>query len=239
MKNMFENFNGSERFDIQYNDDTGKHFGVFLYDYPEISQAKHNYITYSVPGRNGELIGTTDYLSNITIRCTFSVLHRKLMSKMRDLKRWLSGTGQLKFSDTADGFYEVLKVNHESLERELRKYGRFTVAFTCYPYEFACNGQFMRDTIKHNGYDRCMPLYEITGDGECVLTVNGKSVKALISKNLTIDTRLGIAYQKGNVLMNTSITGNYENLWIPHGDCSVAISDGFDLKIMPRWGYDA
>ena len=84
-----------------------------------------------------------------------------------------------------------------------------------------------------------MPLYEITGDGECVLTVNGKSVKALISKNLTIDTRLGIAYQKGNVLMNTSITGNYENLWIPHGDCSVAISDGFDLKIMPRWGYDA
>lgn len=39
--------------------------------------------------------------------------------------------------------------------------------------------------------------------------------------------------------MNTSITGNYENLWIPHGDCSVAISDGFDLKIMPRWGYDA
>ena len=121
MKNMFENFNGSERFDIQYNDDTGKHFGVFLYDYPEISQAKHNYITYSVPGRNGELIGTTDYLSNITIRCTFSVLHRKLMSKMRDLKRWLSGTGQLKFSDTADCFYEVLKVNHESLERELRK----------------------------------------------------------------------------------------------------------------------
>ena len=29
MKNMFENFNGSERFDIQYNDDTGKYFGVF------------------------------------------------------------------------------------------------------------------------------------------------------------------------------------------------------------------
>ena len=65
MKNMFENFNGSERFDIQYNDDTGKHFGVFLYDYPEISQAKHNYITYSVPGRNGELIGTTDYLLSL------------------------------------------------------------------------------------------------------------------------------------------------------------------------------
>lgn len=230
-----------EKYDLQFNQNTGQDFGIILYDYPEIEQAKHNYNTYSIPGRDGELVSSDDHLSNITVKCTFSVLSKRLIPKIREIKQWLSGTGKLKFTDTADVFYEVLKVECDSIERELRNYGKFSVIFTCYPYEFAIEGQYPRkiEEIRHNGYDKCMPLYEIWGDGQCVLTVNGKSMGATVYGNLIIDSRLMLAYMAGNVLMNTSVTGKYEDLWLPHGDCSISITDGFVLKVTPRWGWKA
>ena len=229
------------KYDLQFNQNTGRDFGIIMYDYPEIEQAKHNYTTYSIPGRDGELISSEDYRSNITVKCTFSVLSKRLMPKIREIKRWLSGTGRLKFTDTADAFYEVVKVEHDSIERELRNYGKFSTIFTCYPYEFTIEGQYPRksEELWHNGYDECMPLYEIRGNGECVLTVNEKNVSATVHGNLTIDSRLMLSYMAENVLMNTSVTGKYEDLWLPHGDCSISITKGFDLKITPRWGWKA
>jgi len=226
-----------KRYEIQYKDGTGRDFGVFLYDYPEISSAKHNYLSYSVPGMDGELIGDEDCLGNITIRCQFSVLSNQLMPSVRRLKQWLSGTGRLSFSDTADCFFEVLKIEHGSIERELREYGRFTVIFICYPYEFTLDGQNPFTSIKYNGYDTCMPLYKITGQGECVLTVNGKAMKATVYDNLTIDTRLFIAFQSGGTIRNTYVSGKYRFMWLPHGDCDISVSSGFELEITPRWGY--
>ena len=85
-----------EKYDLQFNQSAGRDFGIIMYDYPEIEQAKHNYNTYSIPGRDGELVSSDDHLSNITVKCTFSILSKRLIPKMREIKRWLSGTGRLK-----------------------------------------------------------------------------------------------------------------------------------------------
>lgn len=230
-----------DRYDIEYNGDTGVKHNVLLYDYPEIEQAKRNYNIYHVPGRNGELISTGQYLGNITIGCVFSVISENFMNYVHDLKRWLSGNGKLRLHDTPDAFYEVLKVEYESIERELRQYGQFTVRFVCYPYEFKNDGQmeFEREECKYNPYDRCMPLYKITGEGQCTLNVNDKTMTANVGQSLKIDSRRMIAYREDGEMMNTSVVGDYENLWLSPRDNSISISTGFKLKIVPRWGYDA
>lgn len=226
-------------YDIQYNGGTGKSCGVLLYDYPVIEQAKRNYDVYSVPGRNGELISADEYLSNVTIKCTFSVISKTFMQHIRKIKQWLSGTGKLILSDTPETFWEVLKVEYDSVEREMRRYGRFTVNFVCYPYEFRIDGQRAVGALKFNPCDLCMPLYSITGEGNCSLTVNGYTMSADVGQNLTIDTRRQIAYREDGGLMNTAVRGDYEKLWIPNGDCKVSITSGFKLQITPRWGYNA
>lgn len=237
MKEIIKRLAEGKRYDIEYRGDTGSHNGVLLYDYPVIGFGKKNYETYSIPGRNGEVVSTEEYLSNATISCTFSILHKAFMPKMRELRMWLRDTGNLILSESPDIFYEVLKVEYNEIERELRTFGKFTVNFLVYPYEFLRDGQNVFRALKYNPYDRCMPIYKIKGEGICTLEVNGKSMTANVGQNITIDTRLMIAYREDGEMINTEVSGDYEELWIPHGSCSIAVNQGFELEIIPRWGY--
>lgn len=226
------------RCDIEYNGDTGGHQGVLLYDYPAITFGKRNYEIYQVPGRNGEPVSADDYLSNASISCTFSVFHESFMPKIRDIRMWLRRSGELTLSDSPDVFYEVLKVECGDIERELRTFGRFTVNFLVHPYEFRKDGKVPRNALDYNPYDRCMPLYRITGEGTCALKVNGKMMTANVGQNLSIDSRRMIAYREDGEMMNTKVSGDYEGLWLPSGDCDISVTAGFGLSITPRWGYD-
>ena len=225
-----------DRFEIVYNGASGASYGVFLPDYPEISHPEKRYETFSVPGRDGDLISDDNSIGNITVKCTFAVIDKLFQKRIRDIKRWLRGTGKLSFSDSLETFYEVLIIDYNELERELRKYGQFSVTFTCYPYEFLKSGQKTFSTISFNPYDLCKPIYKIVGEGNYTLTVNGKTITANVGQNLTIDSRNMIAYREDGTLMNTAISGRYEDLWLPHGDTSISISGG-QLSIIPQWGY--
>lgn len=227
-----------DRYEIYYNGSSGLEHGVFLPEYPSISQPEKNYETYSVPGRNGELISTSESVGNVEIECVFSVVDRNFDNRIRDLKKWLRGTGKLRFSGSPEYFYEVLVIDYNSLEQELRRYGQFTATFTCYPYEFKDDGQreYAPENLIYNPNDLCKPIYKITGEGNYTLKVNGKTVTANVGQNLTIDTRNMIAYRSDGTLMNTSITGKYDDLWIPNGDISIQISGG-SLVVIPQWGF--
>lgn len=69
----------------------------------------------------------------------------------------------------------------------------------------------------------------------CTLTVNGKTLTANVGQNITIDTERMIAYREDGTIMNTSVTGDYENAYLPHGKNEVFVSKGFSLKLQPRW----
>lgn len=230
------NYDNLDRFEIIYNGSSAADHGVFLPEYPEISQPEKRYETYTIPGRDGALISNDDSVGNITVNCIFSILDKLFVERIRDIKHWLRGTGKLSFSDSLDLFYEVLVIDYGELERELRRYGQFSVSFTCYPYEFLTNGQKVFSNLAYNPYDLCKPIYKITGEGNYTLTVNGKTIAANVGQNLTIDSRNMIAYREDGTLMNTSITGKYEDLWIPHGNVNISISGG-TLSIIPQWGY--
>ena len=75
----------------------------------------------------------------------------------------------------------------------------------------------------------------ITGEGECILQVNGSQMKANVGQNLVIDTDRLMAYRKDGKLMNTSVYGDYAELHLLPGENTVYISRGFDLKVIPNW----
>lgn len=228
-----------EKYDIEYNNATAKGHGVYLYDYAQFSGAEKNYQVTQVSGRLGELVGTDDYKSNLKIQCIFGIISSQFMSHVTVIKRWLTGTGILKISDHQDLFYKVWKIDFGDIEREIRKFGQFTVTFTCTPYQFLDDGQQVMtpDDLTYNPYDLCRPIYTITGTGAFTLTVNGNEMTGTVNGSITIDTERMVSYNADGVSQNNVVTGNYEELYIPHGDVSVSVSGG-TLSIIPQWGYD-
>lgn len=225
------------KYDIEYNNETGKGHGVILYDYAQFSGAEKSYQISAVGGRLGELVGVDDYKSNLVIQCTFGIISPQFMSHVTVLKRWLKGTGTLVISDHQNVFYKVWKVDYGDIERELRKFGQFTVSFTCTPYQFEKDGLIPVSDIDYNPYDLCRPIYTITGTGAFTLTVNGNEMTGTVNGSITIDTERMISYNSEGVSQNNVVTGDYEELYIPHGDVSISISGG-TLSIIPQWGYD-
>lgn len=225
------------KYDIEYNNETGKGHGVILYDYAQFSGAEKNYQISAVGGRLGELVGVDDYKSNLVIQCTFGIISPQFMSHVTVLKRWLKGTGTLVISDHQNVFYKVWKVDYGDIERELRKFGQFTVSFTCTPYQFEKDGLIPVSDIDYNPYDLCRPIYTITGTGAFTLTVNGNEMTGTVNGSITIDTERMVSHNADGVSQNNVVTGNYEELYIPHGDVSVSVSGG-TLSIIPQWGYD-
>lgn len=240
MKDLSEMLKSGSRYSIQYKNRTSNSLGIFLYDYPEFSGAEKNYDEQSVAGRLGNLVGKDISKSNLEINCTFSVLHPSFMAEIREIKRWLSGTGELILSDSPEIYYEVLKANYGSIERELRHYGRFTVTFVCTPFEYLTEGKRECDPreVLFNPYCVCRPIYKIKGEGVCTLTVNGNTMSANIGQNLTIDTERMMSYRTDGELQNTSVTGEYESMYLKEGENEITITAGFDMKIVPNWGYD-
>lgn len=227
---------------VKYNSVTSESLDLLLYDYPEFSGAEKVYGTYPIAGGRGELVGTDDYISNLIISCKFSVKADSFHGKTRQIRKWLSGTGELSFSDSPDVYYQVQKINYDSIERELEHFGTFTVKFTCTPFEFLNDGKTpvkpSAGGILNNPGDTSRPIYIITGNGDCVLTVNGNTMKAIVTEDLTINTELMKSYRIDGTPKNTSVTGDYEELFLKEGENIVNITSGFTLNIIPKWGYN-
>lgn len=228
------------KYDIEYNGVTGEHFDVFLKEYPTFSGAQKTYTTVSVAGKLGSLVGKDEGKSNLMIECVFTVISDKFSLKISSLKQWLCGTGNLTLSDSADRFFKVWKIEHGDIERELRNYGTFSVVFVCTPYEYLKDGQEPKtiNEAYYNPYSESRPIYKIKGEGVCVIEINNNIMTANIGQNLTIDTDKMIAYKEDGVMQNTAVTGNYEDLYLKHGENQMFFTGGFLIEIIPNWGYE-
>ncbi len=228
----------SSPFEIEFNGMKNSQFDIILYDFPNLTLGVNNYQTYKVAGRRGELVGETECVGNAKIECQFSVTSDVFLPRIISIMEWLSGTGVLKTSDDPNCYYNVLKVDYGDIERELRRFGIFSVNFTVDPYLYRIDGDSEYDSISFNPYSKCMPIYKITGEGMCTLTANGKTMTANVGQNLTIDTGRMLAYRQDGTMQNTAVTGDYTDLWLPHGACSISITSGFGMLIIPKWGYN-
>ena len=222
---------------IEYNNSTCEDHWCFLNDYPKFSGGSKVYNTYAIPGMDGELVERKDYLSNLQIECTFSIVSKRFMDVVRNIRLWLSGSGTLVISDSPDIFYKVLKVEYGDISREIRKFGTFLTSFICMPFEFLKFGQNPVGSVMFNPADLAKPVYTITGEGVCILTVNGYEFTVNIGQKAVINSELMLSYKNDGQLINADVTGDYEELWLPPGENTVSVSEGFSLSIVPQWGY--
>ncbi len=226
-------------FDLDFKGEKASDYGIKVAYRPNIPAPEKNFEIITIPGRDGSLIVSDNTYSDIQIEpeMNFIISPESWGVKFRQIKQWLQGSGKLKFSDDASVFYKCKNVNIGVVERRIKESGEFTPVFLCDPFTYIESGtlEYNAQDLKLNPYDISKPVYKITGEGVCTLTVNGNEMTANVGQNLTIDTDLMIAYREDGILQNTAVTGEYENMYLKAGENEINISNGFELKIIPNW----
>lgn len=230
-------------YSILYNGEKSENYGLILNDYPEISYPQDRTEIITVPGKNGGILSGDAGYDDVEIVCTFSLVgesREEWNKRIRACKRWLRGDGdkRLQMSDDPEYYYRVKKVTVDSITRELAHFAILAVTFICHPYKYVVGGSERMEPHEklYNAYDTAYPVYYIEGEGTCILSVNGSKMTANVSQSITIDTERQIAYRTDGSEMNTAVNGDYEDLYLKHGENSIAVSPKFKLQVAPMWG---
>lgn len=230
------------KIDVEINGILGSSFNTYLRDMPSIPSARERINLIEIPGRDGVLTEVIGY-EPTEFELIFNFIGNKeeFHRKWDTIKEWLSARNcKLTFSDDSEWYYRVNYFELDAIERPTSRIGVFTAkVHTVDGLKYATNGleEYGIEDVKFNQYLECKPIYKITGEGTCTLTVNGKTMKANVGQNLTIDTEKMLAYREDGTLMNTSVAGDYEDLYLQSGDNSISISPNFTLKIIPNWRF--
>ncbi len=207
---------------------------------PGIPAPKEKSNLINIPGRDGSLVFTENAYEDIEIEVEMNFISdpKGWGNRYRVIKRWLLSKGtKLKFSDDEQVFYKVKKVIIDGLERAVRVGGAFRAIFICDPYTYLESGTAEYDVsaITTNAYSVAHPIYKVRGEGMCTITVNGKTMTANIGQNITINTDLMLAYRTDGTIQNTSVKGDYSDLYLQEGHNNISITPGFSLTIIPNW----
>ena len=228
-------------YDISYNGISGVECGVRVIERPSIPAAIKRVTEIEIPGRDGTLLegdGTYEDIE-ISVKLNYMTQRELWMRAYRDVRRWLlsAGNGELQFSDDLDYFYKVKHVEVGEGSRASKCIGVLAPVFLCKPFNYLVSGKYEHDIeeVLYNPYHAAHPIYKITGEGVCTLTVNGKTMTANVGQNLTIDTELMLVYREDSVAMNTAVSGDYQDLYLRSGENEISVSSGFDVKITPNW----
>ena len=224
--------------DLSYGGISASSMGILIARRPDIPVPEDDIEEIEIPGRDGAMHISRERKKSVEIKVEMGFREKENWAgSAGKIKEWLDAKGEkLIFSDDLDCFYHVYYVKPGDLERITRRLGTFEVVFVCYPYRYLAEGEnWTEEKLFYNRGAPAHPVYFITGEGMCTLTVNGKTLTANVGQNITIDTERMIAYREDGAIMNTSVTGDYENAYLLHGKNEVSISKGFSLKLQPRW----
>ena len=154
-----------------------------------------------------------------------------------DVLEYLSAMKEISFCDKPDYFYIVKKVELSAAAQDSDVSMDFTVTLTCEPGAYLVAGKREYDVseVLQNRYSIAHPIYNIIGEGNCTLAINGHPVTANVAQNLTIDTDRIVAYREDGTLQNTAVTGDYEDMYLLPGQNAITLTEGFTLKVIPQW----
>lgn len=215
--------------------------GFMITQRPDMPAPQRRFKEIEIPGRDGTLTideGTYDDI-DLKVELNYVSHPDRWHERFRQIKMILRDAkgAQLRFSDDQGYFMKIKKCSLGTNERVLRVGGKMKATFTLDPFFYAESGLseiHSWQTIMNN-FDLSQPVYRITGEGMCTLTVNGKTMKANVGQNLIIDTSLRLAYRTDGTIQNTSVSGSYEDLYLLPGLNNLSLSDGFSMAVQPNW----
>ena len=214
--------------------------GLMINELPPITRPLIRTEIEEIDGRDGDIItklGYSAYDKSITIGLFGSY-------DINEVLAYFTSEGTIVFSNEEDKYYKFTQIAQIDVER-LIKFKTATITFHCQPFKWSVvrfeevfTSQF---DIFNYGNIYSKPIYELTGTGTVNLSINNTQVLVIVfgdsSKTITIDTETLDAYDT-NGLVNRSITGDYQNLFLNVGKSTFTWSGTLTqvkIKKASRW----
>ena len=216
-----------------------------------------------MPTPNDEIINTAETPGNITdaYYATGRYAHQELQvvlgvsdkTKIRAINEWLTGRGELVFSDEPDKYYKVIRIE-KTPERMSVRFGKINIAFTVEPFAYAVNPTEQNITaatdyaeIPNSGTMFSAPEIRFIPAAETVvINTNGKdfeinNLSEQVSNNdiVVVDSELSVVYYiRNNEKHDITYKSKYsfpllhtENNYIKHNGNVSSMS----INVRERW----
>lgn len=225
--------------------------GIQLKSLPTRTVPAQKYTRKTVSGRNGTLTVSGGEYGDASVQQEMDVIDT---DRMAEILGWLSGSGDLRFSDEPELIYKNASVEKEYQRKFIVPRAtaqRFTVKWTCEPFrrEYVESPDLMitasGTTISNPGTAEALPRIEIIGRGDFSVNIGIQTMFfAGVEDGIIIDSELGDAFTPdGSLLANDKCSGELFRIqpganivsWVTGGEDG----DGTITKITikPRWRY--
>lgn len=231
-----------EYYFINQDGEKSSDFHIFFEEYPHITLGQEKHEKKTVPGK-GNVYYKTKTFSDTEIEMLLDVNTTGYgigrMDACAEARNFLHRCRIISFCDEPEYFYKVKYTELGKVEQYTEVAGDFDVLFICEPGVYLKSGmmEYDMESVLYNHYGECHPEYYITGEGVCELSVNGKSMTVNATQTIVINTDLMIAYRIDGTMQNAAVSGDYADLYLKHGENTISITEGFEVKIMPNWRY--
>ena len=162
-----------------------------------------DYQMIAIPGRQEPLRSDLKTRQPILITVEATIVEDNML---RQIYSTFQGVGQLIISTEPDKYYNASAqvITPDNIVRYMNK---ITLGFECQPFAYAVNNDSVTVTaeglnaasIEIGGSYYCQPIYQITGNGDIILSVNGAAPLTLYNVDgyVTVDTALMMCHKNG------------------------------------------
>jgi phage-related protein len=228
---------------FSYGGRSSKDFGVYISGGGTYNAPERDMTTYSVPGRNGDLLVDNGRFKNISVTYQ-SFIPFGFPNKAEQLRFWLKqNIGYQRLEDTYHpNFFRMGYMSNmiEFSTKALNRSAEFTLYFTCKPQRWLKTGEYpvtlnQSGETLYNAYMPALPLIKIYGNEKGTLVVNQTTVTVKnIDGYLMLDSDTQNAY-KGTENQNINIQAA-EFPVLQNGSNIIGWSGGIvKVDIIPRW----
>lgn len=230
---------------IQYNGKKSTDFGLVMMNEVEHESTSNDVETIVVPGRDGVLLRDNKRLNAVEKSFPFVIRAKENLTKTQeDIADWLtvSGYHDLKLSWDSEHVYLATVLESFSIQELLRAFGKFRVSFLVHPIKFLVSG--LREltlakgqVLANEGRLPAKPIITIAGNGDCDLTINGRTTKLKnIQNGLTLDMQKNVIYHGVLPAWDKVERSVHSQLpYLDKGNNTINWTGNFTIKIRPYW----
>lgn len=177
---------------------------------PDIERPKERVEKIIVPERHGYLTQSDNtYEGTIkTVECTLD------NGDINYINKWLTGNGEVTFSNEADKKYKANIINSIPFSEVIPSLNEFIAVFDCQPFKYKLNEEIItivsnNSTIYNEGTFQSEPIIKIYGSGDIIISINGEGISMKnVDEYVTIDSVLKDCY-KDDMLKNGDMIGDF------------------------------
>ncbi|RXM68353.1 distal tail protein Dit [Clostridium tetani] len=208
--------------------------GLKIISLPNITTPEKREEKIIIPGRSGYLTQSDGSYEGKVKPVEFDYFD----NRFDDIKQWLTGSGEVIFSNEPDRYYKARIINKLDLARVLEKFHSGIIQFDCQPFGYDLNNNLIiidkPISIYNEGTYESQPYMKIFGTGDVSLNINNKVIKLKnIIDYIELDSEIMECY-KEHQNCNNKMTGEFPTLQI--GENKISWSGNVDkIEITPRW----